>query len=84
MLRKILIVLYKAKYQLLKLNLKYDRVKEPHRMFLAIAICIPLSFGVGTRDVYLMNLSLAALSLIIGIRIYWTRLLKSNFGDKQS
>jgi len=83
MLRKMLVVLYKVRYRVLALNLRFDRVKEPYRIFFSMVTCGLLFYGLASKNLCTMNLSLAALLLIIGIRIYWINWAKKNFGDKQ-
>jgi len=82
MLRKILAILYKTRYHVLAFNLKLDRVKEPYRLFLAIAVCMPLFFCSVSKNIYAMNASLLGFVLIVGIRMYWFSWARKNLGGK--
>lgn len=65
------------KYEILKLNLKYDCLKEPMRFFLAALFATPFFLSLTTRNFTLISLSIFYMLLLISYRIYYLHYCKT-------
>lgn len=58
------------KYYIAKVNISYDRIKEPWRFFLALAITTPCWWGLGADNYSIRYITIAYLIVVLGIRAY--------------